>query len=88
MDFRNGISWIKTLNKYRRFQVLKAYFKPKHNPSGRSTFLTHGPIEAYEKPILTELGSILGLTEGYGEYCSDSGLTGHLYYGNDPCPNG
>ena len=88
MDFRNGISWIKTLNKYRRFQVLKAYFKPKLKPSGRSTFLTHGPIEAYEKPILTELGSILGLTEGTADYCSDSGTTGQTYNGDDPTPNG
>lgn len=65
--------------------MLKAFFASEINKRGRTTFLTHGTtVEGYEKPILTELGSILGLTEGTLHYSPDHGTTGHAFNGNDP----
>lgn len=65
--------------------MLKAFFSSETNKRGRTTFLSHGTtVEGYEKPILTELGSILELTEGSLHYCRDHGGTGKTFNGNDP----
>ena len=65
--------------------MLKSFFGTGISQRGRATFLTHGTIvEEYKKPILTELGSILNLTEGSEKLSADDGATGYIYSGNEP----
>lgn len=60
--------------------MLKAFFARKLSQCGQSTFLSHGKtVEGYEKPTLTELGSILELTDGSEEVSADDGTTGYIY---------
>ena len=60
--------------------MLKAFFGQNLNQCGQSTFLSHGiTVEGYEKPTLTELGDILELTDGKGDYSPDEGSTGYSY---------